>query len=65
MVGPAAALLLLGLASAYWMAIAVAVLHGLARGTRGPRMAAIRVDQTESYRPGFIVLAVPVVKTPP
>jgi hypothetical protein len=28
-------------------------------------MAAIRVDQTESYRPGFIVLAVPVVKTPP
>jgi sugar phosphate permease len=44
MVGHAVALLLLAWASAYWMVIAFAGLHGLAWGTRGPLMAAIRAD---------------------
>jgi sugar phosphate permease len=44
MVGHAVALLLLAWASAYWMVIAFAGLHGLSWGTRGPLMAAIRAD---------------------
>jgi MFS family permease len=54
MVGHAAALLLLATASAYWMVIAFAVLHGLAWGTRGPLMAAIRADYFGSAAFGTI-----------
>jgi MFS family permease len=54
MVGHAAALLLLAMASAYWMVIAFAVLHGLAWGTRGPLMAAIRADYFGSAAFGTI-----------
>jgi sugar phosphate permease len=44
MLGHAAALYLLALASSFWMVLTFAVLHGLAWGTRGPMMAAIRAD---------------------
>jgi MFS family permease len=44
MVGHAAAILILAYATAYWMVVVFAVLHGLAWGTRGPLMAAIRAD---------------------
>lgn len=44
MVGHAVAILLLAYASALWMVIAFAILHGLSWGTRGPLMAAIRAD---------------------
>jgi len=37
-------LLLLAFASSVWMVVAFAVLHGLAWGTRGPLMMAIRAD---------------------
>ncbi|HXH23205.1 MAG TPA: MFS transporter [Dehalococcoidia bacterium] len=40
----AAGLLLVAYATATWMAIAFAVLHGLAWGTRGPLMQAMRAD---------------------
>lgn len=54
MVGHATALLLLALASAYWMVVAFAVLHGMAWGTRGPLMAAIRADYFGSAAFGAI-----------
>ena len=44
MLGHAAALMILALASAYWMVLLFAVLHGLSWGMRGPLMAAIRAD---------------------
>ncbi len=54
MVGHAAALLLLAVASAYWMVVAFALLHGLSWGTRGPLMAAIRADYFGSAAFGTI-----------
>lgn len=44
MLGHAIALLLLANAVAIWMVVLFALLHGLAWGTRGPLMAAIRAD---------------------
>jgi len=44
MLGHATALMVLALASAYWMVLLFAVLHGLSWGMRGPLMAAIRAD---------------------
>jgi MFS family permease len=40
----AAGLLLVAYASAFWMAVAFAILHGLAWGIRGPLMQAMRAD---------------------
>ena len=54
MVGHAVALLLLAAASAYWMVVAFALLHGLSWGTRGPLMAAIRADYFGSAAFGTI-----------
>jgi sugar phosphate permease len=54
MIGHAAALLLLATASAYWMVVTAAVLHGMAWGTRGPLMAAIRADYFGSAAFGTI-----------
>ncbi len=44
MLGHAIALLMLAYATALWMVVAFAVLHGIAWGTRGPLMSAIRAD---------------------
>src|SRR2546428_5396520 len=44
MLGHATALMVLALASAYWMVLLFAVLHGLSWGMRGPLMSAIRAD---------------------
>jgi sugar phosphate permease len=44
MVAHAAALMVLAFAVSFWMVLAFAVMHGLAWGTRGPLMAAIRAD---------------------
>lgn len=44
MIGHATAMLLLASATAFWMLVAFAVLHGLSWGVRGPMMAAIRAD---------------------
>ena len=44
MLAHAAALLVLAFASAFWMILLFAILHGLAWGVRGPLMAAIRAD---------------------
>ena len=54
MLGHATALLLLAVASAYWMIAAFAMLHGLSWGTRGPLMAAIRADYFGSAAFGTI-----------
>lgn len=54
MVAHAAAILLLAHATAYWMVVLFAVLHGLAWGTRGPLMAAIRADYFGSTSFGMI-----------
>ena len=54
MVGHAAALLLLAYATTYWMVVVFAMLHGLAWGTRGPLMAAIRADYFGSGSFGMI-----------
>jgi len=54
MLGHAAALLILGLATAFWMVLAFAVLHGLSWGMRGPLMAAIRADYFGSGSFGMI-----------
>ena len=54
MLGHATALLLLAAASAYWMVVAFAMLHGLSWGTRGPLMAAIRADYFGSSAFGTI-----------
>jgi MFS family permease len=44
MVAHAAGLLLVTFANSFWMVLAFAVLHGLAWGTRGPLMVALRAD---------------------
>lgn len=44
MVAHAAGLLLVAFATGWWMVAAFAVLHGLAWGTRGPLMVALRAD---------------------
>ena len=54
MLGHAGALMVLALASAYWMVLAFAVLHGLSWGMRGPLMAAIRADYFGSASFGTI-----------
>lgn len=54
MAAHATALLVLAFASAFWMVVAFAVLHGLAWGTRGPLMAAIRADYFGSASFGTI-----------
>jgi len=54
MLGHATALMVLALASAYWMVLVFAVLHGLSWGMRGPLMAAIRADYFGSASFGTI-----------
>jgi len=54
MLGHAAALMVLGLATAFWMVLLFAVLHGLSWGMRGPLMAAIRADYFGSGSFGMI-----------
>ena len=54
MAGHAAALLLLASATAFWMVLGFAVLHGLSWGIRGPLMAAIRADYFGSGSFGMI-----------
>jgi sugar phosphate permease len=54
MLGHAAALMILGLATAFWMVLAFAVLHGVSWGMRGPLMAAIRADYFGSGSFGMI-----------
>ena len=54
MAGHGIALLLLAMASAYWMVVTFALLHGLSWGTRGPLMAAIRADYFGSAAFGTI-----------
>jgi sugar phosphate permease len=54
MLGHATALLLLAAASAYWMVVVFALLHGLSWGVRGPLMAAIRADYFGSAAFGTI-----------
>jgi MFS family permease len=48
----AAGLLVLAFASAFWMVLAFAVLHGLGWGMRGPLMSAIRADYFGSAASG-------------
>jgi len=54
MLGHAVALIVLALATAFWMVLAFAVLHGVAWGMRGPLMAAIRADYFGSRSFGTI-----------
>lgn len=54
MLAHAVALLLLASASAFWMVLGFAVLHGLAWGIRGPLMSAIRADYFGSAAFGMI-----------
>jgi sugar phosphate permease len=54
MVAHAVALGVLALATAFWMVLAFAVLHGLAWGMRGPLMSAIRADYFGSAAFGTI-----------
>jgi sugar phosphate permease len=54
MVGHAAAILLLAFATAFWMVLGFAVLHGLAWGMRGPLMSSIRADYFGSSSFGTI-----------
>src|SRR2546425_1124035 len=54
MLGHATALMVLALASAYWMVLLFAALHGLSWGMRGPLMAAIRADYFGSASFGTI-----------
>jgi len=54
MVGHAVAMLLLASATAFWMVLAFAVLHGLSWGVRGPLMSAIRADYFGSAAFGTI-----------
>ena len=44
MLAHAVGLVMLALATAFWMVLAFAVLHGLGWGMRGPLMSAIRAD---------------------
>jgi MFS family permease len=50
----AVALVILALATSFWMVCAFAVMHGLAWGMRGPLMAAIRADYFGSGSFGMI-----------
>jgi MFS family permease len=50
----AVALVILALATAFWMVCVFAVMHGLAWGMRGPLMAAIRADYFGSASFGMI-----------
>ena len=54
MLAHAAALVLLASATAFWMVVAFAVLHGLAWGVRGPLMGALRADYFGSAAFGTI-----------
>jgi PGF-CTERM protein len=54
MLGHAVGLVVLALATAFWMVLAFAVLHGLSWGMRGPLMAAIRADYFGSASFGMI-----------
>jgi sugar phosphate permease len=54
MLGHAVALMVLAFASAFWMVLAFAVLHGTAWGMRGPLMSAIRADYFGSAAFGTI-----------
>jgi sugar phosphate permease len=54
MLGHALGLVVLALATRFWMVLAFAVLHGLAWGMRGPLMAAIRADYFGSASFGMI-----------
>jgi MFS family permease len=54
MLGHATALMVLALASAYWMVLLFAVLQGLSWGMRGPLMASIRADYFGSASFGAI-----------
>ncbi len=54
MLGHAVALVILAVATAFWMVCAFAMLHGLAWGMRGPLMAAIRADYFGSASFGMI-----------
>jgi sugar phosphate permease len=54
MLGHAAALLFLAQATAFWMVLAFAVLHGVAWGMRGPLMSAMRADYFGSRSFGTI-----------
>jgi PGF-CTERM protein len=54
MVGHAVALMVLALATAFWMVLVFAVLHGVSWGMRGPLMAAMRADYFGSLSFGTI-----------
>jgi sugar phosphate permease len=54
MLGHGAAMLLLAHATAFWMIVAFALLHGLAWGIRGPLMGAMRADYFGSAAFGTI-----------
>lgn len=54
MLGHAVGLVVLAVATAFWMVLAFAILHGLAWGMRGPLMAAIRADYFGSASFGMI-----------
>jgi MFS family permease len=54
MLGHAVGLVVLALATAFWMVLTFAILHGLSWGMRGPLMAAIRADYFGSASFGMI-----------
>jgi MFS family permease len=54
MLGHAVALIMLALATAFWMVLVFAVLHGVSWGMRGPLMAAMRADYFGSLSFGTI-----------
>jgi sugar phosphate permease len=54
MLGHAVALIVLAVATAFWMVLTFAVVHGLAWGMRGPLMGAIRADYFGSASFGMI-----------
>jgi sugar phosphate permease len=54
MLGHALALVVLALATAFWMVLVFAVLHGVAWGLRGPLMSAMRADYFGSLSFGTI-----------
>jgi MFS family permease len=55
MVGHSLGLVMIAFASNVWMVLAFAALHGLAWGTRGPLMVAIRADYFGSSSFGTIM----------
>jgi MFS family permease len=54
MLGHAVGLVVLALATAFWMVLVFAVLHGIAWGLRGPLMSALRADYFGSLSFGTI-----------